>query len=342
MRALKFSKHEDYWPSLINNVLTLRPDLDYIDWPQLLEYINQYQDLSRSVYRRLVVNATVDPFDPRLVVKQLKQAGILGRCIVLSSDPDFVDSSVDHRYFPFYFIKQISKLRVDKSEFDWNKRTGFFSCLSRSLRPHRILAYYLCRSQLDNNNSMLSFAGLLPYQQHQPADINEIINRAREWQIYTPELESFYRTIMPELPISADIGNDWGYHNYYNESASPFRDCYAHWALETQFDIVQLGEKTTKPLRAGNLIIMLGYANAVKNIERMGFDLQYFDHSYDQLRYWVARTEQGFKLIKENYDLFPEIWHSNITRLKYNSELFLTQQLLNHCIDQVRDLFYVS
>lgn len=304
---------------------------------------------------RYAVNCALDRTPLDTLLSLVQQHDLKHTCVFMTGDPDLVAAHRDanFRYFPYFIAEGISQVRaqneLENPIVDFQSRDIVMSCVNRIARPHRLYLYYLLCQQPNLQQAAFSFTRLchkfdLVEQEWTIGDysLTEMIALARQWQFASPEFESWLTTEFSNLPRQIETMDtvDNKYVNWLQSRA--FTGSYANLVTETELEGFVPTEKVVKPLLAGCLFMVMGSPGFVQNLTRMGFDLAFegIDHQrYDQLVSWHQRARAVADLANEIYPNIPQLWLQNIDKLQYNRNLFFSQQLADHVIDDVLDIF---
>lgn len=197
------------------------------------------------------------------------------------------------------------------------KRKYSVSCLNRNCMPHKLYTYlqFIKREYL--SKSLVSFSGSYCVDaQLRPIDFDDypfqtlpqsIINEAKNSPLY----------------LEVDDKQWINDHSFLHPA---FTDSYLNITTETQYIFSLFTEKTAKPLVGGQLFLQTNGPNSIAglkhlNIETFDSDL---DPLYDSFPVYTDRIDQMFLLLDKLFPNLEDIYYSNLAKIKYNQEYFLS------------------
>jgi len=279
------------------------------------------------------IDATSDPFPEKELVNIVTKNQLHTIAPILVPD---LSQAQRHRdlnfvFYPLWLLSAIEKSRSQPCPIK-TQRTYALSCLNRQPRLHRFLTYYLLSQQSWFDQMHISFAGL-------DCDLGAPSEVTSMDQLYVLGLEvkNYFDHHRAQFPRTSEPGYAWD--NCHDAMTSAYQDCWANLATETSVHAFCVTEKTTKPLQAGSLFFPVASAGFVDQLADMGFDMDYtgIDYSFDKETGWQQRTKQCIIEISRVYNCLENIWHANLDRIKYNSELFVSDSLLEYCLQDVKE-----
>lgn len=286
--------------------------------------------------RDIVIDAVTDPYDINFAYSKIKEQNIDDIVTVLVQDR--ADSNGQNfRWFPVWILKAINQHRVIDYAVPpdlWHSRSRHLSCLNRVPKHHRFLTLYLLSQQSWFDQVYLSFGGYDP--------LNQGLDQSAEMaDFFTAEECAWFQARRAEWPIKHDSSYQWcdvlGQHDPYTPAYS---ECYANLTTETEMDTFCVTEKTTKNLRTGCVFFAVAPQHHMSRVRSWGFDINYvgIDLTYDSIKDWRERTHSVVQEVNRVYHELPDIWHTNLDRLKYNSELFHSDEFARTLLTDVEDL----
>jgi hypothetical protein len=212
--------------------------------------------------------------------------------------------------------------KVDFLDKDPNK---LYTCLVRTHKSWR--------SEFVSNLTRTSPHGLASYhgvENFDPRDdlsvINEPFIRYQSKDIQAAEPDWWRRTRLKADNYTAEEAND---HSLV--VAAHYRP-YINISLETMLDVgedaVFVTEKTMKPLRNGQILMVVGCAGTLDFLRSFGYKTfsPYIDESYDtetdvRLR-WYKVLDQIRKIHNRGPDYWNDLWHRCLPAIIHNQVIF--------------------
>ena len=282
----------------------------------------------------IVIDSVTDPCAPEFVRNFLKKHSIDDIVTVLVNERDI--GWPGFRWYPIWVLKAINQhlascYQVPDSH--WHHRTRNLSCLNRMPKHHRFYTYYKLAQKSWFKDVYFSFGGYDPLKNiTHPKNIKEY---------FTEEENRWFDSQEATWPVKHDDQYQWpDSHGQHNPYTPAYRDCYANLATETEVDTFCVTEKTTKNLHTGLIFFVVGAPDHMKKIHSWGFDLDYIgvDHSYDQIQDWRERINTVVNIVDKCYPQLPDIWHENLSKIQYNSQLFYSTEFAANLLTDVSDL----
>lgn len=304
------------------------------------------------------VNCALDQFPSMTLAEVVRKNNLQTNCVFMVSCHEMVEQyrHLNFRYFPYFIAEGIAQTKtqneLENPIVNFEHRTNILSCVNRFARFHRLYTFYRICQQPNLKDIKFSFTRLetlFPDENGilQPTDLtlDQMLDVARLHNYYTEDFELWLREIFPRLPIQIEEqdNRDNKYDNWVKSVA--FSETYANIVTETYVEDFLPTEKVVKPLLAGCLIMPISSRHYVKKLERMGFDLQFegIDYTlYDNLPTWQERADRVVLLANELYPNLKDIWHLNSSRLKHNRELFFSEALEDHILQDLEDVFELN
>lgn len=342
----------------LESLLTWRNDITWLDWGDLKSRLDTETDLTLDSIRRLpghiVINTTYDAFDPQELFEDTLKYRLDRIGDILVNDPNLVDQnpSLNYRYFPFFLLKAISITDPGRDNLvDWQSRHYLLSCMNRHARPHRYLIYWLLRRMTWQNQMYLSFGNFKAYNTYEvdwdaPQLNLEEITGTFQYMVHPDfnfvEFSNFYQNEITRFPWTTDPQYNWVAGLPSDDySLSGTADCYVNLVTETSMHFYCPTEKLLKAIQAGCLVAPAACQGDLAKLQTLGFDFDYtgFDIlAVDSITDWVDRSFAVTRLVDQVSDQIPEIWNTNLDRLRYNQSLFRSGELLQQCQMQIQDL----
>lgn len=118
------------------------------------------------------------------------------------------------------------------------------------------------------------------------------------------ELRKYYFDTLKDLQIKIDTWQDDHYQNWNWTNTMAYRSSLVNFTNETYTNDIYpgpwFGEKTRKPLLAGNALLPIGASNVYHQLERFGFRCDFpWDCSFDKITGNLDRMEYLFGVIEE-------------------------------------------
>lgn len=236
---------------------------------------------------------------------------------ILSSNFQYYKKSLDDRiiFFPYWHIWS----SLEKPNFYDNDRSYVLSCLNANPWNHRVLTYLGLAKKSYFNKILFTWKGKL-YSQDMGIDCISDVTLSEE------ELAEY--NLLPNKILFNDEENnilDTGCdHPAYKSS-------YVNLVTETysKINVNLLSEKTFKPIRSGQLFILIGSPGSISHLRDIGFDTfdDIIDHSYDDILDDRARIAAALKQVDYLFDLdLKEIFVKIKPRLKKNFEFLISEE----------------
>ena len=286
---------------------------------------------------------------PDLAGEQYWGAGV--SMVLHPKNPYCPTAHLNFRYFPYFIAEGISQVRtaseLENPPISFASRPNILSCANRVIRPHRLYTFYRLSQYSKLRQAAVSFTRLANRIQGHDVMINlmdfeEMCAVAEQHHFHSDEFRAWLAEVFPRLPISIedfDVSDNKS-DNWVNSRA--FSGSYANIVTETELVSFVPTEKVVKSMLAGCLIYMVGSDLFMTKLQRMGFDLNFqgIDYEkYDHYQHWQLRINTVLEMVNDAYDDLPEIWLLNRARLEHNRNLFFSQQLVDHVISDVTDIF---
>lgn len=277
------------------------------------------------------IDAATDPFPEKELAIIVSQNNLHTIAPVLTADINVAQRHRDLNflYYPIWLVSAIQSYQNQCNAIK-QTRTQYLSCLNRQPRLHRFLTYYLLSQQPWFDQVHSSFAGL---------DCNlgacgDVVS-LDQLIVLGEVVKNYFDQHQKQFPVTSDTGYAW--NNCHDSTVPAYQDCWANLATETSVHVFCITEKTTKPLVAGTLFFPVASQQFVDKLSSMGFDMNYtgIDYSFDQEPTWQLRVQKCVNEISRIYYDLEEIWHANAHRIKHNSDLFASADLLNYCFQDV-------
>jgi hypothetical protein len=277
------------------------------------------------------IDASTDPFPEHDIVSVVEEHGLHELAPVLVPNFEMAQRyrNLNFVYYPICILSAIQR-NQQAINIDSNRHQRL-SCLNRQPRLHRFLIYYELAQRPWFNEVHLSFAGLNTLL----GGCGDILD-LDQLDIFDAVVKSYFLQHQSSFPITSQ--DDYQWQNCHSAEAPAYSTCWANLATETSVHAFCITEKTTKPLRAGCLFFPASSQGFIDGINRIGFDLNYrgIQLDFDQEPNWMTRVQLCVKEIDRVYKDIIDIWHDNRQQIKYNSDLFLSNQLLEHCLQDVK------
>jgi hypothetical protein len=344
---------------VLKYLIKLKSGVVYTEWPDLRNFIWQHEeqvdfikqtiDAVRGSYP-LVVNTSIDAHGLNYVTAHVEKYQLQSNCVFLVNEPE---THFDYfKFFPQFILRAMSQRRgpcgKENPEVQWTNRTHKLNFLNRTARPHRIYAYYLAAQNSWLSHELTSFGNIDNIYQNEQFIMtaqthDDLINKAIQYGFYSSDLDDFYAKNIKNFPISPENNEHWFNGNLiYDTGAFSYKESYLSYATESNIEQFFPTEKTTKPLVMGNLLLTLSSQHYMQTLHDLGFDLKYknLDFScYDSEPSWHTRCQKATDLVTEVYPHIDDIWHDNLDKLRFNSELFLSDNFADKLLSSVTDFF---
>ena len=346
----------DHVERRISNFIRYRSHITPINFGDFID--DAPKNPSRYQQGQWAVNCSLDQFPAMTVANVAEKYNLYKNCIFMTSDCDIVDRyrHLNFRYFPYFIAEGIAQVKVqhelENPQIDFAPRKNILSCVNRFARFHRVYTLYRLRQYNNLANAKISFTTLetnLPNGDGvlHPINltVNEMLAVAQKHGYHSQDFEQWLRAEYSAFPLQFEqLDNiDNKYDNWVKCEA--FSDSYANIVTETYVEDFLPTEKVVKPLLAGCLVLAVSSQNYMKKLQRMGFDLQFegIDYAaYDNRSTWIERTDAVVELADKIYPDIQDIWQANIQRLAHNRNLFFSQTLQNHVIEDVSEVFEIN
>lgn len=347
----------DHIEQRIFNFIKYRPHVTPLLFGQFIDDAKQNPNKYRQNF--WAINCAIDQFPAPTLAEVIRQHGLTSNCVYLVADRDLAEEyrDLNFRYFPYCIAEGIAQIKkpnpLENPEISLDApRRNILSCVNRFARFHRLYAFYLICKAPNLQNARVSFMRLetrwpdeTGYLRPVYLSFEEMIEVARIHEYYSADFEAWLREEFPRLPrrIEEQDNEDNKYDNWVKSEA--FSESYANITTETYVEYFVPTEKVVKPLLAGCLFMPTSCRSYMSKLERMGFDLKFegIDYAqYDELPTWQQRVERVVEIANNIYADIPAIWRANRERLLYNRNLYWTQALERHVIEDVDDIFELN
>lgn len=298
-----------------------------IDWNYngLYEYVKDR--------RPTFIDATTDPFPEKELVSLVTEHQLHDIAPILVPDFELAQRyrHLNFLFYPLWLVSAIQKQRTDPCQIV-EQRNKKLSCLNRQPRLHRFLTYYELSKQPWFDEVFISFAGL-----------NDLLGGSGDVETITQlyalgtNVKEYFTMHLTDFPRTSELNYDW--ENCHNPGSPAYTSCWANLATETSVHTFCVTEKTTKPLTSGSLLFPVSSQGFLKGLEAMGFDLNFkgINYAFDHEPRWTDRVKQCVDEINRVYNNLPDIWATNRSCLQHNNEHFLSDQLLEYCLQDIKD-----
>ena len=335
----------------IENFVTYYRGIQPIDYGDFI--LQAESDATLLGQGQWAVNCSLDRIPLPRLLPLIHKHQFEKNCVFFFSDPDIVEQyrHLNFRYFPYFIAEGISQVRtaseLENPPISFASRPNILSCANRVIRPHRLYTFYRLSQYSKLRQAAVSFTRLANRIQGHDVMINlmdfeEMCAVAEQHHFHSDEFRAWLAEVFPRLPISIedfDVSDNKS-DNWVNSRA--FSGSYANIVTETELVSFVPTEKVVKSMLAGCLIYMVGSDLFMTKLQRMGFDLNFqgIDYEkYDHYQHWQLRINTVLEMVNDAYDDLPEIWLLNRARLEHNRNLFFSQQLVDHVISDVTDIF---
>lgn len=214
-------------------------------------------------------------------------------------------------------------------------RKNKLSCLNRMYRPHRAYFIFWLRersyfydSVITHKDKVCAYTG------------NQIDPLTHDW--FTREFDKDQRVLLQRANLDfEDVWDPRINANDHSWSHPAFSDTYLNVVTESVVDPgLYFSEKTFKPLAAGQLFVILGNKNSVRQLSQYGIECFFEDldnHSYETSDCWIERANRLLALLDEIYHNIEDIYWQNIREIKHNQEWVLSNSFRKLCEKPLRD-----
>jgi hypothetical protein len=279
------------------------------------------------------IDATTDPFPEHELVTTVRKNQLDKIAPILVPDLSLAQRYRDLNFvfYPLWILSAIEKTHQQPTDLSFG-RTYKLSCLNRQPRLHRFLTYYLLAQMPWFDQIYVSFAGI-------DCDLGANSEVTSMNQLYELglEIKNFYDNNRSHFPFSSQ--QDYHWENCHDTNTPAYVDCWANIVTETSVHAFCVTEKTTKCFTSGALLFPVASKGFVTELASMGFDMDYqgIDFSFDAEPDWRLRVQRCVHEVNRVYDNLENIWQNNLDRIKYNKELFLSNNLLEYCLQDTKN-----
>lgn len=340
----------------ILNFIKYRQGVNAVDFGNFIDDAQRNPEKYKQGF--WAVNCALDQFPALTVADVAKKYDLYKNCAFMTADHEIVEKyrDLNFRYFPYFMAEGISQIKADNAlenpSISFGPRNNVLSFTNRFARFHRVYSYYKLSKQPNLVDAKISFTRLettFPDEHGILHPVNltleQLLEVAKRENYYSEDFEQWLTAEFPNLPRQFEEYDniDNKYDNWVTSIA--FSGSYANIVTDTYVEDFVPTEKVVKPLLAGCLFMPISSKGYMKKLERMGFDLKFegIDYNvYDDLPTWQQRADAVVALANEIYPYIESIWQSNISRLKYNRELFFSKTFEDHVLHDVQDIFELS
>lgn len=303
-------------------------NIGYLNYTDLHHDYNHYKKLLEETtdIELLVVDASVDPWDP---YEALNQIGLITptRAIILTADPTFFNSNLHSiKYFPMFLLST----SVQRFYGHTNPRKYLASCLNRITKVERVVNLIELNKQPWRESVYVTFHDC-SYDEGMP----------KFWQDHlTPD----ERVLLPELrlPINPDP-NEYNIGKQHQTNMAAYNNSYLSIVLETSVDQSFISEKSIKPIVAKQFFTVIGHRGIVNDLREHGVDMFYdfIDHDYYEYEPdWRVRIKKMYEVLSPvmTFEMLSSATVKYADRLQKNIDHLRGDQLFDKIMIQLRDI----
>jgi hypothetical protein len=247
-----------------------------------------------------------------------------------------IQSKINCEYLPSWMLECRDQLLKSPSVLNRTYRSGFknktFLNFNRRYRPQRFW-FLMQMFQYDILDQFyISFDKIQPEGHMDFYTHAKMINTQCSIGLDYDELESLNK-LLPLILDTTDFSK-FPMEKSLNETTSYYDDSLINIISETEFytDILQLTEKTFKPIMYQQPFIMIGPPFSLKLLHSYGFKTfnELWDESYDEITDHEMRMKFIFNLVKNISDMSPdekiELSHKAKEIVEYNYQHFIDRK----------------
>jgi hypothetical protein len=234
----------------------------------------------------------------------------------------------NHSYFPYWLIA--SRLFAEQDVITDTNKKYKVSCLNRNPRKERIFNFVNLKKLIFSHEIKFSFFKTYPCS-------NNTVIQPNTLEGLDEHIIELFNLEFDQLPISPN--------DEYSEQdsiksldISGYNDTMLNIITETYHNTGLLSEKTFKPIRAEQLFLMAGPANAILQLKKLGFDTydDLINHSYyDSEPNWQIRILKMQEILVRIYNNIDAIHKQTINRRKNNRQHLLSEILKNQIVQPI-------
>lgn len=276
------------------------------DYLKIVDLVN-----SDKRFNKILFDASTNAVNPIERLNTINQVGFNKPIIVTTSLIRYNNNPTPHesiRYFPFWTLWSATQ----GYQFSDHPKKYRASCLNGSYWNHRILTYLLLSKRNYFNELVFSFG----HRDNIQDVMTDLQLTSEEWEQYQqlPPSVEFNKS---DATIGIDISIN---HPAYLET-------YINLVTETNIrgSTAFVSEKTFKPIRAGQLFVLVAAKGAVQYLRDIGLDTfdDVIDHSYDLIADDRARIAAAIESLDQLMKLdLEKVFGSVKSRLISNAKYF--------------------
>ena len=276
-----------------------------------------------------------DPVQEKVRLDQLvNEHGLPKDCYVFVSGNSRADDLANFVYFADHelFYWRNSVVWNDKiqpgCEYHTRERTRQFTLLSRVHKWWRatIVCYLKNREMLDNSYWSYNTVVMDDDQAHNPIEIDLVPGM--------PNLRKLTEEFLAGAPYRCDSFDATQQNSHWMFVPEHFANSYCNIVLETLFDAegtqgTFLTEKSFKPLRHAQPLVMFGTVNSIKTLKDLGYQTfdSHIDHSYDAITHNTKRFLAGVREIQRlKTQNLHDLYVNCRSDILHNQDLFLSSK----------------
>lgn len=209
------------------------------------------------------------------------------------------------------------------------------SCLNRMYRPHRAYFIFWLTTRCYFHDLLITHRDkVCAYTNNQMEPLTH------DW--FTREFDEDQRLLLSTADLNfKDCWDPKINSNDHSWIHPAFSDTYLNVVTESVVDPgIYFSEKTFKPLAAGQLFVVLGNKNSVRQLSQYGIECFFKDldnHNYETSDCWIERANQLLALLDSIYYNIEDIYWQNIREIKHNQEWVLSDAFRKLCEKPLRD-----
>ena len=273
--------------------------------------------------RTLLVDASVDPWDPLYVLDDLNKLNLPVKIVTLTSNYEYDKLDAENIFFLPLFLVIIGQNRYYGPS---TSRKYLANCLNRVGKPFRAVNLIELYKRPWSKDCYATFHD---YQYTPKSNL-------WEGELTTEELAEFKKFKIPMCYDSTELTG----MQQHQINIPAYYDSYLSIVTESTVNFPFISEKVAKPILAEQLFTVVGAAGCVQQIHQLGFDMCYdfIDHNhYDFEPDWRLRIKKMYEVLDPimSFDIMEKATATLSPRLKANAAYLKSDGLVNRFVEPI-------